>query len=188
MKLIDRIDAFARKIERFAAGGAVNDPLYLTNRTVGQKARIAVLLGVPILAVGALFYLALDSRFDRPASPERAAALEAKSRQVANKATAAVLPNLDKTYASEQSKEVDVVEAAVSYGAAPSLSGKLRNNTDNLVRVADVVFDITDQEGSQVGGISVRVENIEPKGTATFRVALPQKSARSALVREVHSR
>jgi hypothetical protein len=188
MKLIDRIDAIARKFERFVAGSAVSDPLYLTNRTAGQKVRVAILIGVPVIAVGTLIYMALDSRFDRPASIERAAALEEKSKQVIGEAAAKVLPNLDKTYLSEQSKDVDVVEAAVSHAAEPSLTGKLRNNTDNLVRVADVVFDITDQEGSQVGGISVRVENIEPRGTATFRVALPQKTARSALVREVHSR
>jgi hypothetical protein len=188
MKFIDRVDGIAKKLERFVGGKAVDDPLYLTNRTVGQKMRVGILVGVPVAVVGALIYLALDSRFDRPASAERAAALEAKGRQTVGETTAKVLPNLDKTYQSEQSKDVEVVEAAVNRGPEPTLTGKLRNNTDNLVRVADVVFDITDQEGSQVGGVSVRVENIEPKGTATFKASLPQKTARSALVREVHAR
>jgi hypothetical protein len=188
MKLIDRLDVFARKLERFLGGSSVNDPLYLTNRTLGQKIRTGVLIGAPVIALGALIYMALDSRFDRPPSIEKATAMETKSRQPTGEITAKVLPNLEKTYASEQSKEIDVVEAAVSRGPAPELSGKLRNNTDAMVRVADVVFDITDQEGSQLGGISVRVENVPPKGTATFRMSLPQKTARSALVREVHSR
>ena len=188
MKLIDRLDIFARKLERFLGGGAANDPLYLTNRTIGQKIRTGVLIGAPVIALGALIYMALDSRFDRPASIEKAAAIETKSRQPTGEITAKVLPNLDKTYISEQSKEIDVLEASVSRDASPELSGKLRNNTDGIVRVADLVFDITDQEGSQLGGISVRVENIPPKGTATFRMSLPQKTARSALVREVHTR
>jgi hypothetical protein len=188
MKFIDRIDAIARKLEGFFSGSASNDPLYLTNRTIGQKVRVAILIGVPVAALGALIFLALDSRFDRPASIERAAALEAKGRKVVDEGAAKVLPNIEKNYLSEQSKDVDVVEAAVTRGDGLYLAGKLRNNTENLVRVADVVFDITDEEGSQVGGIAVRVENIEAKGTGTFRVALPQKTARSALVREVHSR
>jgi len=184
MKFIDRVDVIARKFERFVGGNAVNDPLYLTNRSLGQKIRMVVLIGTPIVALGLLIYLALDQRFDRPASLERAAALEAKSKETGS---ARVLPNLDKNW-SEQSKEVDVIEAAVSRGGDPTLSGKVRNNTDNMVRVADMVFDITDQDGSQLGGVSVRVENIAPKGVATFRMSLPQKTARTALVREVHSR
>jgi hypothetical protein len=188
MKLIDRIDGFAKKFERFVAGSAVNDPLYLTNRTVGQKLRVAILIGVPVIALGTFIFMAMDSQFDRPASIERAADLEAKSKQVVGEAAAKVLPNLDKSYLSEQSKDIDVMEAAVNRSPEPTLVGRLRNNTDNLIRVADVVFDITDQEGSQVGGISVRVENIAAKGTSAFRVVLPQKTARSALVRELHSR
>ena len=188
MKFIDRIDVIARKFERFVAGNAINDPLYLTNRTLGQKIRMVVLIGTPITALGILIYFALDQRFDRPVTSERAAAMEAKSKQGTGEMTAKLLPNLEKNYWSEQSKDVDVIEASVSRGADPALSGKLRNNTDNMVRVADVVFDITDQEGSQLGGVSVRVENIAPRGVASFRVSLPQKDARTALVREVHSR
>jgi hypothetical protein len=190
MKLIDRIDLIARKFERFVGGSAVNDPLYLTNRTIGHKIRLGVLIGTPVLALGVLMYMALDSQFDRPALRERAAAIESKKNntQPTGEITSKVLPNLEKSIISEQSKDVDVVEAAVSHAGEPTLSGKVRNNTENMVRVADVVFDITDQGGSQVGGVSVRVENIKPKSVATFRVSLPQKDARAALVREVHSR
>jgi hypothetical protein len=187
MKFIDRVDVIARKFERFVAGNAAKDPLYVTNRSVGQKIRMVVLIGTPIFAVGVLIYLALNQQFDRPASLERAAELAAKTKE-SGEVTAKVLPNLGKTYLSEQSKDVDVIEAAVSRGADPALSGKVRNNTDNMVRVADLVFDITDQDGSQLGGVSVRVENIAPKAVASFRVTLPQKTARTALVREVHSR
>lgn len=186
MKLIDRVDAFARRIERLVAGRAVSDPLYLTNRTIGQRIRAGVLMGAPILFVAGLIYLALDKQFDPPASAQRGAPTTAKGPT--GEITAKVLANLDKDYTSEQSKDVDVLEAVVSRGAERTLSGKLRNRSDGAVRVADVVFDITDQEGSQLGGVSVRVENIPAKGTAGFRIALPQNTARNALVREVRSR
>lgn len=190
MKFIDRLDAIARKMERFFAGSSVNDPLYLTNRTLGQKIRIAVLIGTPVLAVGGLIYMALGKQFDRPSARQREADIVAASRpkEPTGEVTAKVLPNLDKTYASEQSKDVDIVEAAVSRGGEPVLTGRIRNNTDAMVRVADIVFDITDDEGSQLGGVAVRVENVPPKSTAPFRMPLPQRSARTALVREVHSR
>jgi hypothetical protein len=53
------------------------------------------------------------------------------------------------------------------------MAGKLRNTTD---------------DGSQLGGVSVRVENIPVHAVAPFKTALAQHDARTALVREVHSR
>jgi hypothetical protein len=191
MTLIDRVDAIAKRLESFFTGrNAASDPLYLTNRTFGQKVRTGVLIGAPIAAIGVIVYLALAKQFDRPISLERAVAIEAaaKAKQPTGEITAKVLPNIDKTYTSENSKDVDVIEASINRAGEPTLIGKLRNNTENLVRVADLVFDVTDNEGSQLGGVSVRVENIPPRGTAPFRLVLPQREARTALVREVHSR
>lgn len=191
MKLIDRADGFAKKIERFVAGKAVNDPLYVTNRSVGQRVRMLILVGTPVLAVGVLIYLALTQAFDRPIVLERnAAKVEADSRpnQATGELTAQVLPNLEKTYSSEQSREVEVIEAVVGPPSDHMLSGKVRNNSDQVVRTADLVFDVTDEEGSQLGGVSVKVENIPARGMAAFRVALQQRDAKTALVREVRSR
>jgi hypothetical protein len=191
MTLIDRVDAIAKRLESFFTGrNAASDPLYLTNRTFGQKVRTCVLIGVPIAAIGVMVYLALNKQFDGPMSLERAVAQEAaaKAKQPTGEITAKVLPNLDKTYTSENSKDVDVIEASINRAGEATLVGKLRNNTENTVRVADLVFDVTDNEGSQLGGVSVRVENIPPRGIAPFRLVLPQRDARTALVREVHAR
>jgi len=83
---------------------------------------------------------------------------------------------------------LDIVEAAVFRNAVPTLTGKVRNNTDHLVRVADIVFDVTDGDGSQLGGVSIRVENIAAKSTAPFKAVLEHRSAKAALVREIRSR
>jgi hypothetical protein len=191
MKFIERVDAIARRIERFVSGNSVADPLYLTNRTLGQKVRLLVLIGAPVVAVGALMGLALNNRFDRSINTESAAAREKAAEGKAapvGEATAKILPNLEKNFVTEQSRDVDVVEASVSRAGDRTLSGQLRNNSEHAIDVADVVFDLTDQEGSQLGGVSVRVEHIPAKGTASFKVTVPQTDARTALVREVRSR
>jgi len=48
-----------------------------------------------------------------------------------------------------------------------------------VIQVAGLVFDATYGDGSQPGGVSVRVENILADAVAPFK---------TALVREVHSR
>jgi hypothetical protein len=190
MKFIDRVDALGRQVERFVGRSAVNDPLYVSNRSFGQKFRVGLLLGIPILAVGGLIYLALTQAFDRTIVLERnAAKLAAEDGPAANTAgtvTASVLPNLEKGYTSQQSRDVEVIEAGVSHAADRVLSGRVHNKSDR-VQMADIVFDVTDDEGSQLGGVSVRVDNIPANGTAPFRVTLPQRTAQNALVREVKS-
>jgi hypothetical protein len=186
MSFIDRVDGFAKRIERFISGGTPSDPLYVTNRTVGQKVRVGLLIGAPMLAIGVFVALALNSSFDPPASPQNPAAATVKAPT--GEVTAKVLPHIEKDFATEYSRDIDVVEASVGRGADHSLSGKLRNNSDHPVSVADVIFDVTDEDGSQLGGVAVRVENIAPKATASFKVTLEQQAARTALVREIHSR
>jgi len=53
-----------------------------------------------------------------------------------------------------------------------------------VIQVADLVFDATYEDGSQPGGVSVRVENIPAHAVAPFKTALAQHDTRTALVRE----
>jgi hypothetical protein len=182
MTFLERADAIARKIERFVGGSGPSDPLYISNRTVGQKARLVLLIGTPVLAIVGLMGLALGNYFDPAPSPQRAAA--AASRE-AGTLTAKVLPDLQKTYKSESDSDCEVSEASVGDG---TLAGKLHNNTDHIVHVADVVFDLTDEGGSALGAVAVKVENIAPGATANFRMTVEQRQAKTALVRELHTR
>jgi hypothetical protein len=183
MTFLDRLDSIAKKIERFVAGSGPSDPLYLTNRTLGQKIRLGLLIGAPVLALGALVVMALGNYFDMtPAVVEQRI-----PRTSAPAVTAKLLPNLEKTYRSESDQTCDVLEASVGAGDHV-LSGKLRNNTDQAIHVADVVFDVTDEEGSQLGAVAVKVEDIAPHAVASFRMTLPQEKAKNALVRELHTR
>ena len=190
MKFIDRVDGFAKRIERLVSGSSSADPLYLTNRSLTQKIRTGVLIGTPVLVMGVFMYLALDKKFDHPASVETLAAraATAKAKDKPGEITAKVLPNLDHDYATEQSRDVEVVEALVSRSGERVLSGRLRNNSDRIIRQAEVIFDLTDEDGSQLGGVLVKVEDIPAKSTAPFKMTVPQAAARTALVRELHSR
>jgi hypothetical protein len=180
MTFLERADAFARKIERFVGGSGPSDPLYISNRTAGQKARLVLLIGTPVLALVGLMALALGNYFDpSPSTPKAAAVREPGA------VTAKVLPDLQKTYRSESDTDCDVAEAVVGDG---TLAGKLRNNTDRTVHVADVIFDLTDEDGSALGAVAVKVENIGPHATTGFRMNVEQRKARTALVRELHTR
>jgi hypothetical protein len=180
MNFLDRADAIARKIERFVSGSGPSDPLYLSNRSLGQKVRLVLLIGTPVIAIGGLVALALSNYFQPAPSAQRVAATMKEPGTV----TAKVLPDLEKTYKSESDHDCEVTEAAV---AGNTLTGKLRNNTDRTVRSADLVFDLTDDDGSQLGAVAVHVENIAARDTANFRLALEQRTAKTALVREIHT-
>ena len=187
MKFIDRVDGLAKRLERFFTGGAPNDPLYVSNRTSGQKLRFALLIGTPMLAIVVFVGLAMGNFFDPPVRPEK---VYAPAKEPTGEITGKILPHVEKDLpaSSEYSRDVEVLEAAVSHAGDHTLSGKVRNTTEHLVKVADLVFDVTDEEGSQLGGVSVRIENIPAHAITPFKIALAQRDARSALVREVHSR
>lgn len=180
MTFLERADTIARKIERFVSGSGPSDPLYISNRTFAQKLRLWLLIGTPVLAIVGLMGLALGNYFDPAPSAQKIAAAARDTGLI----TAKVLPDLQKTYKSDSDGDCEVAEASV--GAA-TLSGKLRNTSDHVVHVADVVFDLTDEDGSALGAVAVRVENIAPHGLANFRTTVEQKNAKTALVRELHT-
>jgi len=186
MKFLDRADALAKKLERFITGGRAQDPLYVTNRTLGQKLRFALLIGTPVLVVAVFMGLAMMNYFDPAPKAEKTVV----PKEPTGEYTSKVLPHIEKDLAvsNEYSRDIEVLEAAVSRGAERTISGKIRNTTDHQISVAELIFDVTDDEGSQLGGVSVRVENVPPHAIVPFKSVLQQQAARSALVREVHSR
>jgi hypothetical protein len=186
MKFLDRADAFAKRLERFFTGGRSHDALYVTNRTTGQKIRFFLLIGTPVLAIAIFLSLAMLNYFDPPVRPEGAVVAKAPTGEV----TAKILPHVDKDLAvsTEYSRDIEVLEAAVSRSGEHTISGKIRNTTDHTVTLAELIFDVTDDEGSQLGGVSVRIENVPAHAIMPFKTVLQQQNARSALVREVHSR
>jgi hypothetical protein len=168
-------------IERFLAGGtAPSDPLYLTNRTTSQKVKLALLIGIPCLAVGGVVYGMLNNAFNFGGPPP---AREITPAEVAAK----LLPKMDPNMRVQTEKEIEVLEVRVQRGAETALVGSMKNTSDHEIRQAEAVFDLTDSSGSQLGGVSAKVENVKAGSTATFRVPIRQTSASFALVREIRT-
>jgi hypothetical protein len=163
-------------VERLLSGGpAPTDPLYLTNRTLGQKLLSWSLIGIPCLVLLAGIGITLSSLLDLPApKPDK--------ELTAAEITAKLLPNMDKDFKLAPASDVQVLEAKVD---GTRLVGKVKNTSTREIAGAELVIDLTDVDGSQVGAVSAFVEKIPPSGTRSFEVPIKQRNAAAAMVREV---
>lgn len=165
-------------VERLLSGTAPNDPLYLSNRTSGQKLKSWSLIAIPclVLAIGIAVTLSnfLDPPEIKPAKEPTAAEITAK-----------LLPNVDKDLKFTPPSEVQVIEVRVD---GSRVVGVVKNTTAREIAVTSVVFDLTNSTGSQIGAISTTVENLPASGNKEFQIPIKQRDAAFALVREVKSR
>src|SRR5205814_1173298 len=115
------------------------------------------LVAVPCLIVVAVVALALSNYFSPPeAAPPKELSAEEVSRKI--------LPKLAKDIQIDSNKEVEVMEVRVDR-SGQQLSGTVKNNTSHSIPVAEVVFTLTDGDGSVLGAVSGRIENLAPKTT-----------------------
>jgi hypothetical protein len=165
-------------VERFLAGGvAPTDPLYLTNRTFGQKLRTAVVVSIPCLIVVGLVALGVRSYFSVSEKPVRdLTAAELKEK---------ILPNLAQNIHIATNHDLEVTEARVERGQPTMVLGAVKNNTDHAIENARVVFDLTSNTGARLGAVAADIARVDAKSTAPFRIAVEQDTAAYALVREV---
>jgi hypothetical protein len=168
-------------LERFLAGGSQPDPLYLTNRTLGQKIRSWSLILVPCLVLAIAVSIALNTFLD---PPEVKPAKELSSKEVAAK----MLPNMEKDITLTSNSEVQVVEVSINHAGGSRLLGVVKNTTAHEISGVDLTIDLTDATGSQVGAVTVAVEKVPASSTKTFQYPIKQHEAAFALVREIATR
>lgn len=166
------------KFDTFLAGPASNDPLYLTNRSLTQKAKPWIIIGIPFLILLGVIGISLSNILD---PPEAKPVVELSAKEVAAK----ILPNLDSNLKIDNNSDVEVVEVKVEHVGGSRLMGSVRNTTSHDIATAHMVVDLTDVNGSQVGGVEVRIENIPASKVKTFTTPIAQHTAAFALVREV---
>ena len=166
--------------ERFLAGGAQSDPLYLTNRTGGQKMRSWSLIAVPCLVLAIAVGVALSSLLD---PPEVKPVKELSAREVAAK----LLPDLDRNIKLNTNPDVQIVEVAINHNGSSRLVGVVRNNTNHEIASVDLAVDLTDVTGSQVGAVAGKVEKLPPSSNKGFQFPIKQRNAAFALVRDITS-
>lgn len=169
-------------MERLLSGGpAPTDPLYLTNRSLKQKIRSWVLIGVPCLVVlGGVAYVLSSLMSPREVKPTK----ELSASEVAAK----MLPDLSKDLKMGTNHDVEVVEVKVEKLGGTKLVGTVRNTTDHEIAFAEIIVDLTNLNGSQLGAVTGTVEKIPAKGTKTFETPIAQSDAAVGLVREVNFR
>jgi hypothetical protein len=166
-------------IDRFLSGGASHDPLYLTNRSLGRKIAAWSVVAVPCLLLIGVVALALSRNYFDP--PDTPAPKEMTPEEVSRK----ILPNIAKDIRIDTNRDVEVVEVHVEHGSQPKVVGSVRNNSATNIAVVDVVFNLTDTSGSQVGAVNAHIEQLAPKAVKTFQFPIRQQKAAFALVREV---
>jgi hypothetical protein len=88
----------------------------------------------------------------------------------------------------EAGSDIEVVELRVERSAGVRLAGTLRNKTTRTIASAYISCDLTDADGTQLGAVSIHVENIPPSGVRNFDQPLKQASAAFVLVREILAR
>jgi hypothetical protein len=166
-------------VERFLNGPASSDPFYLTNRTTGQKARLAAVICVPFALVLGGVALAAIGYFDDGSQ------LPPPTKQLSNAEIAAkMLPDLNKDMHLETNHDLQVLDVTVG---GNKISGSVKNASSHAINDAEVVFDLTDARGSRVGAISCRLARIEASTSIPFHADIAQANAVYALVREVRT-
>ena len=169
-------------VERLLSGGpAPTDPLYLTNRSWNQKIRSWSLIGIPCLFVLFAVGYVLSSLMS---PPEAKPAKEMPASEIAAK----MLPDMSKDLHLTTNHDIEVVEVKVEPNNGPKLVGTLRNTTSHEIAYAEVIVDLTNVSGSQLGAVSGIAEKIPANSVKTFTTQIHQTDAAFALVREVISR
>lgn len=155
------------------------DPLYLSNRTAGQKVKSWALIGIPPLVVLTAVGLVLAGVFNPTTSPAPPPSGPTNA-EIASK----MLPDLQ-NISIETQHDLEVADVHVIPGAPVRLEGVAKNNSDHEISKAELVFDLTDKTGSRQGAVTTEVKNIGAKSTVQFQFAIEQATATFALVREV---
>jgi hypothetical protein len=178
-----RLDRLRSRIELFVSGRAPSDPLYLTNRTWGQKLKIALLIAVPVLLLVALAVIGAANRVQvGAADPYGQPPVEAAPRTDAAAPSATGKPSPDPVLGST---DLEVLNIRIARDAhSPVVTGIVRNKTDRKVDKAEVSYFLVDREGSLVGTDSVIVASVQPHGSVAFRNPLKLARAEYVFVRD----
>jgi hypothetical protein len=162
-------------------GREPDDPLYLSNRTLWKKFLTVALIAIPCGLLVGLLALSLSGYFRGKENPY---APGPSPPQVASSA----IPGVDKNLSLPANRDLEVVDIRIEHQEITRVAGTIRNNTNRPIPAAEVVFDLLDRPGTRLGAVSAKVKSLAPHGTASFEFPIVQRTAVTALVREIHGR
>jgi hypothetical protein len=165
-------------VERILSGSAPSDPLYLSNRTSSQKLKSWTLIGIPCLILALGIGVTLSDLLDPPDSKP---IKEPSASEIAAK----LLPHIEREFKATPESDVQVVEVKVE---GSRVVGVVRNSSPREIALAELVIDLTDSSGSQVGAVNAIIEKIPASGDKAFQIPIKQPNAAFSLVREIKAR
>ena len=170
-----------QRIERYLNKGGSSDPLYLSNRTFMQKAGVWLIIGVPSVVLLGGLVLVFSGYFnqDVPVAPPPVGLSNA---EIAQK----MLPDLNKDLHITSQHDLEVQDVHITRTGSIKLAGLALNNTDHAIKKVDLVFELTDKNGSRQGAVSTQLTNLAARSTVPFQFSIEQQTAAFALVREIH--
>jgi hypothetical protein len=168
-----------KPLEKFLNGAAPTDPLYLSNRPLKQRLKLAAVVFVPCLVVAVGLLMALANRI--PVTGAGPA-----PELTPNEVTQKILPHLDRNIKIDVNRDLEVMEIHIERGAETSLVCTVRNNSGQDIQNGGVIVDLTDSSGSQVGGITIPV-SVAARSTKKIQMPIKQSNAVFALVRELQT-
>jgi hypothetical protein len=169
------------RIERYLNKGGSSDPLYLSNRTFMQKAGVWLIIGVPSVVLLGGLGLVLSGYFNQDA-PVAPPPVGLSNAEIAQK----MLPDLNKDLHINSQHDLEVQDVHITRTGSIKLAGLALNNTDHAIKKVELVFELTDRNGSRQGAVSTELTNLAARSTVAFQFAIEQQTAAFALVREIH--
>ena len=167
-------------VERLLSGSAPPDPLYLSNRSLSRRILSWSLVVIPCLFIVGLVALTLSNDYfdPPPAAPQKESPAEEAARKT--------LPNLARDVKIDSNRDVEVVQVRVDRSAR-KVAGTVRNNTAHAIAGTDVVFNLANTSGSQIGAVKHHIENLPPKTTRDFEFPIKLQDAAFVMVRELNT-
>jgi hypothetical protein len=145
------------------------DPLYVSNRTTGRRILLAGMIVLPCLPLATIIFLAgRNGAQSLPSPPSSTPQPPAAIRPIA-------LPE----------PQLEIIEARVERGRGAELKAAVHNKSGHPVRHAEIVFELTDKEGSPVGTVSQKIPALAPDSVVEFELPIGQQDAVYAQVREI---
>ena len=181
VKRSGRLAPIQEWIDKFLNKGGSSDPLYLSNRTFMQKAGVWLIIGVPSVVLLAGLGLVLSGFFNQDA-PVAPPPVGLSNAEIAQK----MLPDLNKDLHIASQHDLEVQDVHIIRAGSVKLAGLALNNTDHAIKKVDLVFELTDKNGSRQGAVSTQLTNLAARSTVPFQFAIEQQAAVFALVREIH--
>jgi hypothetical protein len=166
-----------RIFDKFLSGGRVNDPLYLSNRSWTKRIIMGAAVVAPIAAVsGVAVYLLLDRQPPKTRPPVEPTLAEIASSTL----------KLPVDLKIDKNKDLEVIEVRIdNQSNPPVVTGVLRNRSSKMFTSAEISFDLTDDDGSQVGASEMTLHNVMPNASTPFRIALGQRNTAFVVVRNL---